>query len=110
MRSTKTDSCAKSPKEGWTSASAGTAVSRSSVKENRRILFQLPRSLVLFVSLETICPRSTHLAILRSGIEADAPGLDFGDPAVMGPVKNWPVRPVTLRRHLSVTLPFSKSR
>src|SRR6266436_2532166 len=36
------------------------------------------------------------------------PGLDSGGPAVVGPP--WPVRPVTLRRHLSVALPLSKSR
>src|SRR5258708_12512830 len=37
-----------------------------------------------------------------------APGLDSGGPAVVGPP--GPVRPVTLRRHLSVALPLSKSR
>src|SRR5258706_5802818 len=36
------------------------------------------------------------------------PGLDSGGPAVVGPP--GPVRPVTLRRHLSVALPLSKSR
>src|SRR2546428_9679759 len=35
-------------------------------------------------------------------------GLDSGGPAVVGPP--GPVRPVTLRRHLSVALPLSKSR
>jgi hypothetical protein len=43
----------------------------------------------LFVSLETICSRSTHQAISRCGIEADTRGLDFGDPAVMGPGEAW---------------------
>jgi len=35
-------------------------------------------------------------------------GLDFGGPAVLGLAP--PVRPVTLRRHLSMALPLSKSR
>jgi len=70
-------------------ASAGTAMSRSSVMENNRTFFQLPRSFGLFVFLETICPHSTHQAILACGIEADTHGLDFGDPAVMGSISRW---------------------
>src|SRR5262249_55599479 len=44
---------------------------------------------------------------ISSGTRQAAPGLDSGGPAVVGPP--WPVRPVTLRRHLSMALPLSKS-
>src|SRR5262249_15034078 len=45
---------------------------------------------------------------ISSRTRQSAPGLDSGGPAVVGPP--GPVRPVTLRRQLSVALPLSKSR
>src|SRR5690349_3058361 len=60
------------------------------------------------------CPTRSHVRprpIHRDdfiGNEAVRAGLDSGGPAVLGPP--GPVRPVTLRRHLSVALPLSKSR
>src|SRR6516165_2170027 len=64
-------------------ARAGTALSSNRAKTDSRILIQLPRGLALFVSLGVIS-------------------------ALVGPP--GPVRPVTLRRHLSMALPLSKSR
>jgi hypothetical protein len=88
-------------------ACAEAALSSNRPKANSRILIQLPRGLALFVSLGVIyalvpLPQWFH----RN--EAVAPGLDSGGPAVVGP--HGPVRPVTLRRHLSMALPLSKSR
>ncbi len=57
-------------------------------------------------------PRSTHPVISSpQGGERGRPRCepDSGSPAVVGP-PSGPVRPVTLRRHLSMALPFSKSR
>src|SRR5262245_33159200 len=44
----------------------------------------------------------------QEGTEAVRCGLDSGGPAVIGP--RGPLRPVTLRRHLSMALPLSESR
>src|SRR5216683_130198 len=89
-------------------ARAGTALSNNRPKANSRILIQLPRGLTLFVSLTVIYALIPFTETISSGTRQSAPGLDSGGPAVVGPP--GPVRPVTLRRHLSVALPLSKSR
>ena len=65
----------------------------------------------VYVAGNHLCPRSTHQAISLCGIEADSLRSGFRRSRCHGaPVQIGPVRPVTLRRHLSMTLPFSKSR
>src|SRR6266851_8696709 len=89
-------------------ACAGTALSSNTTRGNSRILIQLPRGLALFVLLEVISALVPLTETISSGTRQSPPGLDSGGPAVVGPPR--PIRPVTLRRHLSVALPLSKSR
>jgi hypothetical protein len=82
-------------------ASAGTAISRNSVKEQRDF-FQLPRS-------SFVCVAGNHYALvpLTSDFvvqdQQTHGGWISAIPLSWGPQD---VRPVTLRRHLSMTLPF----
>src|SRR5712672_1140459 len=73
-----------------------------------RILIQLPRGLTLFVSVEIIHALVPLTKRFHRDRGSPRRGLDSGGPAVVGPP--GPIRPVTLRRHLSVALPLSKSR
>src|SRR5215471_18606065 len=88
-------------------APAGTAVSSNRARGNSRILIQLPRGLALFVLLEVIYAL-VPLTKLRCRDRGSHP---VGWISAVPP--SWglrPVRPVTLRRHLSMALPLSKSR
>src|SRR6266567_3869504 len=90
-------------------ACAGTAVSSNSANGNSRILIQLPCGLALFVSLEVIyalVPLTKRFAAI--GTEAATLWAGFRRSRRHGALR--PVRPVTLRRHLSMALPLSKSR
>src|SRR6266849_2818490 len=89
-------------------ACAGMALSSNRPKANSRILIQLPRGLALFVLLEVIYALVPFTEPISSRTRQSATGLESGGPAVVGPP--GPVRPVTLRGHLSVALPLSKSR
>src|SRR6476660_691000 len=63
----------------------------------------VPRPRVVRVARSHLRPRSTHQLI--SGPRQPRCGLNFVGPTVLG---SGPVRPVTLRRHLSMVLPLSK--
>src|SRR5216683_348203 len=86
-------------------ACAGTALSSNRPKANSRILIQLPRGLALFVSLEVIYALVPLTKRFHQDRGSPRCGLDSGGPAVVGPP---PVRPVTLRRHLSNGFAFVK--
>src|SRR5229473_2056943 len=86
-------------------ARAGTALSNNRPKANSRILIQLPRGLALFVSLEVIYALVPLTKRFHRDRGSPRCGLDSGGPAVVGPP---PVRPVTLRRHLSNGFAFVK--
>src|SRR5262245_49316514 len=61
------------------------SVSSNSPKGNSRILIQLPRGLVLFVSLEIIHALVPLTKAISPGTRQSAPGLDSGGPAVVRP-------------------------
>src|SRR6266705_1241512 len=86
-------------------ACAGTALSSNSTSGNSRILIQLPRGLALFVLLEVIHALVPLTKRFHRDRRSPRRGLDSGGPAVVGPP---PVRPVTLRRHLSNGFAFVK--
>src|SRR5229473_1832661 len=86
-------------------ARAGTALSNNRPKANSRILIQLPRGLALFVSLEVIYALVPLTKRFHRDRGSPRCGLDSGGPAVVGPL---PVRPVTLRSHLSNGFAFVK--
>src|SRR6266850_437492 len=91
-------------------ASAGAAASSDSAKAHSRSPIHLPPALAVFVSLEVMhAPRPlTGRSPRQWDRGSPCCGLDSGSPAVSWPC--GPVRPVTLRRHLSMALPLSESR
>src|SRR5437899_11761328 len=85
-------------------ARAGKAVSSNSAKGNSRNLSHLPRALALFVSPEVIYA----LVPLTERFHPDRGSQTVDWISALPP--SWglaPVRPVTLRGHLSVALPLS---
>src|SRR5258706_6357248 len=93
------------------SARAGAAFSSSSTKGSSRIVIQLARRLGLFGSLEVIDAFVPLAKRLRKGDRGSHKWTGFRRSRYRGAQYSLlPVRPETLRRHLSMALPLSKSR
>src|SRR5580765_7137995 len=92
-------------------AHAGTAASSERAKANSRKRIPLKPAHGRFVSLElmyALVPPFSDCVALGGTAGRPCCGLDSGGPAVVEPSPG-PFRPVTLRGHLSMALPFSES-